>query len=409
MSEEIRAVDDPWEPWREWFSLRFFTTLQGIAAPVWLRHLWRNRFRVESKFLPRALLISISSPVNSLFAAADNRKFGRSIATTPIDPPVFILGHWRSGTTLLQRFFALDDRYSYPNFYQCCFPRGFLHSQERNSKLWSGFLPRTRIFDRMENRFDSPAEDEFALCSLTGFSPYMGWSFPKRWNHYDRYLTFRRAPSNERDQWKRAIRFFVRKIQYKTGRRVVLKSPPHTCRIRLLLETFPKAKFIHIHRDPYKVFPSTKKMLRTFLQSTQLQSFDSDSLDQRILDTYRKMYDVFFEERSAIPRGDFCEVGYEDLESDPIGQMHRIYEELGLPDFDVLRPRLQEHVCGLGHYQKNRFQDLPDWIRERIAVDWRRSLDEWSYAEPERAAPCRESAHRVEPIPLVGNEGETGR
>lgn len=406
MSDHQQESDDKWEPWREWFSLRFFTTLQGIAAPVWLKHLWRNRFRIEPKFVPRAALISISSPVNSLFAAADNRKYGRAIARTAIEPPIFILGHWRSGTTLLQRFFALDDRFSFPSFYQCCFPRGFLHSQERNSKLWADLLPRTRIFDAMENRFDSPAEDEFALCSLTGYSPYMGWSFPSRWNHYDRYLTFRKAPAHEREEWKKAIRFFVRKIQYKTGRRVVLKSPPHTCRIRLLMETFPKAKFVHIHRDPYRVFPSTKKMLRTFLQSTQLQSFDPDSLDERILDNYRGMYDVFLEERGLVRPGDYCEVGYEELEAKPTAQMERIYAELRLPDFEALRPKLEHHVLGLGPYQKNRFKELPEWIRQRISHDWKRTIEEWGYRDA--AVPQRIATEREAPIPLAEIEGTRG-
>ncbi len=218
---------------------QLFHHAAGIAAPVWWKHLKRNRFRIGMKQLARAALISISSPVNSLFAKKDEKVFGEAISQTTIIPPVFLLGHWRSGTTLLQRYFAMDSRFSYPNFYQCVFPRGFLHSQEKNMKKWEGMLPRTRIFDQMDNDFASAAEDEFALCSLTGYSPYMGWSFPQQWDHYYRYLTFRTVPASELHEWKESFLYFVKKIQYHTGKRVVLKSPPHTCRIKLLLELFP--------------------------------------------------------------------------------------------------------------------------------------------------------------------------
>jgi len=47
---------------------------------------------------------------------------------------------------------------------------------------------------------------------------------------------------------------FLQTLTFKDTRRLVLKSPPHSCRIGVLLEMFPKARFIHIVRDPYLVF-----------------------------------------------------------------------------------------------------------------------------------------------------------
>jgi hypothetical protein len=43
-------------------------------------------------------------------------------------------------------------------------------------------------------------------------------------------------------------------------KRLVLKSPPHTARVRLLREIFPGAKFVHISRDPYEIYQSTKRV-----------------------------------------------------------------------------------------------------------------------------------------------------
>ena len=386
MSDVPATEPDRWEPWRVWFSQHFYTTLQGMKVSTWSRHLWRNRFWIEPTFFARSMLITVSSPFCSFFSFADNRKFGDEIADTKIEPPLILLGHWRSGTTLLQRYVAMDDRFSFPTFYQCLFPGGFLHSEESNSKRWADMLPKTRIFDNMENSFSAPAEDEFALCSMTGFSPYMAWSFPKNWDYYYRYLTMKNVPEWEVAEWKKAIRFFVQKVQYKTGKRVVLKSPPHTCRIKLLQEVFPGAKFVHIHRNPFDVFPSTKKMLVTFLRNTQLQSFDPDRLDERIIEVYREMYDTFFAERDSIPKGDFHEIGYEELEASPVEEMRRLYENLSLPDFEHIREPLQKHADSLTGYQKNKFRELPEAITSRIVREWKPSLQEWGYQQSTTSA-----------------------
>ena len=41
----------------------------------------------------------------------------------------------------------------------------------------------------------------------------------------------------------------------RSPKRIVLKSPAHTARVRVLLELFPKARFVHIIRDPVVHLP----------------------------------------------------------------------------------------------------------------------------------------------------------
>jgi omega-hydroxy-beta-dihydromenaquinone-9 sulfotransferase len=86
-----------------------------------------------------------------------------------------------------------------------------------------------------------PQEDEFTLCSLTGRAWPMAWAFPRRADHYGRYLTMRETSASEAAEWKSALAGLVRKLSFKYGKPLVLKSPGHTCRIRLLLELFPEA------------------------------------------------------------------------------------------------------------------------------------------------------------------------
>src|SRR5262249_11698146 len=120
-----------------------------------------------------------------------------------------------------------------------------------------------RYLDEMAFGAAMPSEDEFAICMMTGLSPYMSWCFPgDAAGGYDRFLTFRNAQESEVARWQDAMTTFLKKLTLRSGRPLVLKSPPHTARIRLLLGLFPGARFVHIHRDPYVVFSSTRHMIR---------------------------------------------------------------------------------------------------------------------------------------------------
>src|SRR5207237_7499919 len=169
----------------------------------------------------------------------EERAFLPKIIPVEIPPPVFILGHWRSGTTHLHHLLAVDPRFAYPNVYQTSFPHTFLTTEARSSRFVGAIIPRTRPMDNVRQAPDSPNEDEFATCTLTFRSPYVGWVFPRRASHYDPYLTFRGVADREVDQWKEALVLFLKKLTWNYGRPLLLKSPPHTCRIRLLLGLFP--------------------------------------------------------------------------------------------------------------------------------------------------------------------------
>jgi hypothetical protein len=110
-----------------------------------------------------------------------------------------------------------------------------------------------------------------------------------------------------------------------------------------------------------------------------LQWPDHGDLDDYILRRYRLMYDVFFEERGLIPPGHFHELAFEDLEKDPVGQLRALYERLDLPDFEAVRPALEDYVRSEAGYRKNEHPDLPAPLRSRIAQEWRRNFEEWGY------------------------------
>ena len=79
-------------------------------------------------------------------------------------------------------------------------------------------------------------------------------------------------------------------------------------------------------------------------------------MEERVFETFNRMYEVFERDRRLIPAGQFCEVRYEDLVKDPVGQMRRAYEELALGDFDGVAEQVRRYFADKADYKKNRFE-----------------------------------------------------
>jgi hypothetical protein len=353
--------------------------LQGMTLGVWWSLLRRHRFAVDPKHAPRALIQTAVGASNSAVARMERRRYGDRIEAARVEAPVFILGHYRSGTTHLHNLLALDPRLAAPTLFQVLNPHTFLTTERWSAPAVDRLVVRRRYQDEMALGAGVPSEDEFATCAMTGLSPYMGWCFPGEGAAYDRYLTFREASAGEATRWQDALTTFLKKVTVRYGRPLVLKSPPHTARIRRLLGLFPDARFVHIRRDPFVVFRSTRHMIRAAQPLYHLREGPLQDGDDRILSIYTEMYDAYFEERGLIPEGRGCEVSFEALEREPIGVVRSIYEALGLSGFEALRPRLEAYLGSIAGYRKNRHDELPGALRRRIAHEWARSFDEWGY------------------------------
>ena len=142
---------------------------------------------------------------------------------------------------------------------------------------------------------------------------------------------------------------------------------------------FPEARFVHIHRNPFTVYQSTMYLLDRALKLTRLQGTSGYDWAERSLRLYEEMYDVFFAEREMIPRGQFSEIAFEDLERDTVGQLKRVYEDLSLPSFEDCEHSVRQLLADIGDYQKNQFPALPTSLRAKIASRWRPSFTEWDY------------------------------
>ena len=99
----------------------------GMPISTWLRLLARNRFAISPLRLHWVVAITGFSLFNSLLRLVQESIYGRRAEATRLErDPVFIVGHWRSGTTMLHEMLVLDPRHSYPTTYQCFAPNHFL-------------------------------------------------------------------------------------------------------------------------------------------------------------------------------------------------------------------------------------------------------------------------------------------
>ena len=365
-----------------WYTPRFW---HGMRFSTWLRVLARNKFDVSFFKLHTASSITFVSLLNSLLAKLDAVLYTRRTSQVELPaPPIFILGHWRAGTTLLHELLILDAAHTFPNTYQCFVPHHFVLTEKWLAPLTQLLIPRRRPMDNMAAGWRRPQEDEFALCNLGVPSPYLTMLFPRRGAAHPEYLDLGSLSPGEQQAWGQALDQFFRRVTFCDPRRIVVKSPPHTARINTLLEIYPQAKFVHLVRDPFELFVSTVGLWRSLNEVQRMQApSDEADIEEYVLATFERMYAAFERDRQRLDQDQIVELRYEDLVQNPLECMRKLYTELDLGDFTLVESAMQTHLASVKSYRPNRYQ-LTSEQRDRVAHRWKGYLDRYGYAAVER-------------------------
>ncbi|MBX3442761.1 MAG: sulfotransferase [Planctomyces sp.] len=372
MSEPTAAKHSSQGPFFLWHGLRVSKVLRLFAL----------RPPVDASRWAKLALLPFTAVWNSGWSLLESAIYGRRIRETVVQqPPLFVLGFWRSGTTLLHNLVTSDPAATYANYYHCLCPEHFLLTERLVTPLTARFLPETRPMDNIQVRWDMPQEDEVALCAMSLASYYLQIVFHDDRAKYDRFLDMAECSAGERAAWKSSLDYLIRKLTFKNGKRVVLKSPSHTYKIPLLLDLYPEAKFIYIYRNPYAVFKSAVHLRRTMYEENGMCRPDFGDLDEVLLELYERAFRIYERDKALIPPDRLVEVRYEDFEQDPLGHLERIYEALGLPGFEGLREQVAPQVAQLRRYKKNRFASDPERM-ERVYTRLREAFDKYGYPSP---------------------------
>jgi omega-hydroxy-beta-dihydromenaquinone-9 sulfotransferase len=338
-----------------WYSPRFW---HALRVTDWFKLLARHRFRVHPLRMPMAAMITCLTPYNSIAALVQELMYGRYIRGTRIEtPPVFIVGHWRSGTTLLHELLHLDSRFATPNTYQCMCPHHTLATEYLVARYLNWLLPKQRPMDNMAAGFDRPQEDEFAILALGAPTPYSRMAFPNDEPDYSELLNLDETTPQELERFQAALTWFMQLMTLQSKQKqLLLKSPPHTGRIGHFARWFPGAKFIHIARNPFSLFPSTTRLWQSLDDVNGLQVPRHKHLNEYVFSCLERMYRGYEKQRNEIPAGDLYELKYEDLVKDPVGQCERIYQQLQLGNFDPVREKIAAHMQSQKDFKTNKHE-----------------------------------------------------
>jgi hypothetical protein len=375
-------TDAPLHRYPRW-AMRFW---HGMDFVTWMKLLVHNRFAFAPIRLSMVTTVTIASILNTFAGVFETLLFSHAIRRAKLkEPPLFVIGHWRSGTTLLHELLMLDPRHTCPTTFQCLAPHHFLWTEWFLPPMIRFLLPARRPMDNMPAGLDRPQEDEFALANLGIPSPYLVWAFPNHGPVADEYLDLRTLPKAERERWKRTWYAFVKRLTVRNGQermrsRIVLKSPTHTARIRTILEVFPDAKFIHIVRDPLVLFPSTVRLWKSLslVQGFQIPREDAPWVEEHVLNQFVRMYECFEQDRELVPPDRLIDLRYEDLAADPVGQMRSIYQRLDLGGFAGVEPELLRYTMKTRDYRTNRYE-LPPEVADRVRGRWAPYFQRYGY------------------------------
>jgi hypothetical protein len=201
-------------------------------------------------------------------------------------------------------------------------------------------------------------------------------------HYFERWALLDGVSQRELADWRGVYRQVLQAATLASGgRRLVVKNPPDMARLEVLLEMFPGARFVHIYRNPFVMYPSIKNFYGASIRDWQLQEISDEALHENILTSYKDLMDRYERTKHLIPDGQLVELRFEDLERDAVGVLETIHRDLDLPGFGEAEPAFRAYVAAQSRYRKNRYRLTSETVRE-IEDRWHDQIERWGYEPP---------------------------
>ncbi|NEQ07745.1 MAG: sulfotransferase [Moorea sp. SIO4E2] len=343
-----------------------------------------SKYGVDRPYLGRACLYLLGSLAEFPFSLYEDLVYGSRIEATQLRvAPVFIIGHWRSGTTHLHNILSQDPQWATPTHMHVFYSRTFF-TFEGFRALFASRLPEERGYDQVKVGLDVPEEEEEALLSYSYRSFYHAVIFPRIADEFfRRYALLEDIDPEELVAWQQDYTWFLKKISLAfNGRPLLLKNPVNTCRIAALIQLFPQARFVHIYRNPYEIFESNIRMIQIHTHNIRLQKlFPLEELHKGILQRYILMMEAYDRQCQALPSDRLVEVSFEQVRDCPLEALQHIYTQLNLPGFTNGLPYFKKYISNLKSYKQNTYHYTKDKL-DIVQQAWGKWLDRWGYQPP---------------------------
>ena len=299
------------------------------------------------------------------FRLLEERKYGKKIEKQTIDkPPIFIIGFWRSGTTLLHNLMCQNPDFAFINTFQAVFPNHCLLNQGWLKRIASVLMPDRRPGDNLKIDFAYPQEEEIALGNLQSLSFYYFFYFPQDTEEFlKQSLLFENVSPEDYELWKSSYETLIKTALINTGgKQFISKNPPNTYRVKQLLEMFPNARFVYIERNIYETLYSFIRFTHAVREGIKHQTYNEEKQERLLVEIYRILKEKYTEERNLIPEGQLVELEFEHFEKNKMSEMKRVYETLGIEDFEKAKPYMESYLNDLGDYKRREHNLDKDFI-----------------------------------------------
>jgi hypothetical protein len=368
-----------------------------------LRLAWREPHATGRRRMLLRLLVYV--PLVSSFHAVCfflDGIFFPGLHRVRVRAPVFLVGHARSGTTLLHRLMSRDaDRFSSFRLYELYFPSLLQKRTIRalaafDRSLLGGFFGR-RVAAWDERRYAAtrdmhamsltqPEEDDFLFYWSCASGTWM-LKIPAMgeidFYHLDR------APERKRRRVERFYADCIRRQLYLNGEdRIHLCKAPHFAgRVESLIESFPDARIVVTLRNPQETIPSLLKLMKV---AYELRGWDEERmarslavLAEQSFHTYEHPLEVLArhpETRRAI-------VDYRELVAEPKRTLAAVYEALELPLAPAYEAELDEAQKRARRHQTGHRYSLSEFGLDGTAIERRLSplFERYGWSGEERS------------------------
>ena len=275
------------------------------------------------------------------FAWLQSLLWGRALSRLQLpDDPVIVIGHWRSGTTYLHQLMSADPGAATARNVLTVAPQAALVLKPLIGRVLGPVMTATRPIDAVPWSACDPQEDEIGLARLTVDSHMAGVAFPQ-----DYLRHFHRCTLSTTRHFQQQLLHFTRITWAHDGegkRHLLIKNPAHSARVPLLLDLFPRARFVLMKREPADAVRSLTLVKQKLADLVGLQPApDQQRQVEETAMAHRLLLEAFESARPMIPAGQLVEVEFDDLISSPLAAVERIYRELSIDGWDEARDAIK--------------------------------------------------------------------